>query len=71
LAPQKISVTLTDEAKQVLIDNGYDPKMGARPMRRIVQKTVENLVAKEVLSGNAEAGTQITLDAEQIKSQLD
>jgi ATP-dependent Clp protease ATP-binding subunit ClpA len=71
LAPQKISVTLTDEAKQVLIDNGYDPKMGARPMRRIVQKTVENLVAKAVLSGNAEAGTQITLDAEQIKSQLD
>lgn len=71
LAPQKITVTLTDEAKQILIDNGYDPKMGARPMRRIVQKTVENLVAKEVLSGNAEAGAQIQLDAEQIKSQLD
>jgi ATP-dependent Clp protease ATP-binding subunit ClpA len=71
LAPQKITVTLTDEAKQILIDNGYDPKMGARPMRRIVQKTVENLVAKAVLSGSAEAGAQITLDAEQIKSQLD
>ena len=36
LAAQKISVVVTDEAKQILIEKGYDPKMGARPMRRIV-----------------------------------
>lgn len=61
LAPQKISVTVTPEAKQILIDRGYDPKMGARPMRRIVQKTVENIVASSILSGATEAGSTLTI----------
>ena len=61
LAPQKISVNLTDEAKQILIERGYDPQMGARPMRRIVQKTVENLVAKFILSGQISSGAAITI----------
>jgi ATP-dependent Clp protease ATP-binding subunit ClpC len=61
LAPQKISVNLTDEAKQILIERGYDPQMGARPMRRIVQKTVENLVAKFILSGQISSGATITI----------
>ena len=50
LANQKISVELTPESKQILIERGYDPTMGARPMRRIVQKTVENIVANSILS---------------------
>lgn len=61
LTPQKISVNLTDEAKQILIERGYDPQMGARPMRRIVQKTVENLVAKFILSGQISSGATITI----------
>lgn len=61
LEPQKISVTLTPEAKQILIDRGYDPKMGARPMRRIVQKTVENIVASAILSGAAQPGSILTI----------
>ena len=48
LAAQKISVVVTDEAKQILIEKGYDPKMGAHPMRRIVQKTIENFVAAAI-----------------------
>ena len=63
LEPQKISVSLTPEAKQILIDRGYDPKMGARPMRRIVQKTVENIVASAILSGAATPGSNLTIDA--------
>ena len=63
LAPQKISVVVTDEAKQILIEKGYDPKMGARPMRRIVQKTVENIVASAILSGAATPGSTLTITA--------
>ena len=66
LEPQKITVTLTPEAKQILIEKGYDPKMGARPMRRIVQKTVENIVAAAILSGSADAGSTLTITPSEI-----
>lgn len=66
LEPQKISVQLTPEAKQILIDQGYDPKMGARPMRRIVQKTVENIVAAAILSGTAQPGSTLTITPSEI-----
>ena len=70
LAPQKISVSLDEEAKLLLVEAGYDPQLGARPMRRIVQKTVENLVAKMVLSGELAAGGQLHLTGAEIKLQL-
>lgn len=70
LAPQKISVTLDDEAKLLLVEAGYDPQLGARPMRRIVQKTVENLVAKMVLMGTLNAGGELHLNGTQIRAQL-
>lgn len=66
LEPQKIAVNLTPEAKQILIDKGYDPKMGARPMRRIVQKTVENIVAAAILSGAAQPGSTLTITPDAI-----
>ncbi|MBO7664622.1 ATP-dependent Clp protease ATP-binding subunit, partial [Candidatus Saccharibacteria bacterium] len=67
LEAQKISVNLTPEAKQLLIDKGYDPKMGARPMRRIVQKTVENAVASAILSGEATPGSVIEITPEKLE----
>ncbi|MBR6961878.1 ATP-dependent Clp protease ATP-binding subunit [Candidatus Saccharibacteria bacterium] len=70
LAPRKISVTLEPEAKAILVEHGYDPKLGARPMRRIVSKTVENIVARSVLSGEAESGANITITADMIKAAL-
>lgn len=66
LEPQKISVQLTPEAKQILIEKGYDPKMGARPMRRMVQKTVENIVAAAILSGAAQPGSSLTITPSEI-----
>ena len=66
LENQKITVSLTPEAKQVLIDKGYDPKMGARPMRRIVQKTVENFIASAILSGTAQPGSNLTITPDDI-----
>lgn len=62
LAAQNISVKLTPEALQQIARAGYDPEFGARPMRRMIQKTVENAVAVKILGGNAQAGSVITLD---------
>ena len=70
LEPRKISVTLEPAAKEILVEHGYDPKLGARPMRRIVSKTVENIVARSVLSGEADSGANITITADMIKASL-
>ena len=70
LEPQKISVAVDEQGKELLVNAGYDPKLGARPMRRIVQKTVENIVAKSVLSGEAMSGEQIEIDAAMIRAEL-
>lgn len=67
LEPQKISVIVDPDAKQILIEKGYDPKMGARPMRRIVQKTVENIVAAAILSGQAMPGSTLHITPKEIK----
>ena len=67
---QKINVSLDEDAKALLIERGYDPKMGARPMRRIVQKTIENIVAKAVLNGNISAGANLTISQTDIESEL-
>lgn len=70
LAPQKISVLVDDNAKSLLVDEGYDPRLGARPLRRVVQKTVENLVAKKMLSGDIQPGSQIEITYQQIADIL-
>ncbi|MBO7132122.1 ATP-dependent Clp protease ATP-binding subunit [Candidatus Saccharibacteria bacterium] len=67
LEPQKIAVNVTPEARQILIEKGYDPKMGARPMRRLVQKTVENIVAAAILSGAATPGSTLTITPSEIE----
>ena len=68
LALQKVSVTVSQEAKEYLVDAGYDPRLGARPMRRVVQRAVENTVAKQVLGGDVEAGGTVEITLEQVRS---
>lgn len=68
LALQKISVAVDDDAKLLLVDMGYDPRLGARPMRRVVQRTVENLVAKTMLGGNAQPGSTIRVTREDVQN---
>lgn len=70
LAAQKVSVSLTQEAKLLLANTGYDPRLGARPLRRVVQRVVENLVAQHMLQGNITSGQQIQLDAPDIQAAL-
>jgi ATP-dependent Clp protease ATP-binding subunit ClpC len=70
LAPQKISVAVDDEAKRLLVQSGYDPRLGARPMRRVVQRVVENLVAKRMLSGQVVPGDQVRIGASEVRDIL-
>ena len=71
LENQKITVNVDDDAKVYLVDKGYDPRLGARPMRRIVQKAVESTIAKKMLSGEATAGSEITVTLEQVQNALE
>lgn len=70
LALQKISVEVAQDAKMLLVDAGYDPRLGARPMRRVVQRTVENLIAKRMLAGNATPGEVIQISKTDIEEAL-
>lgn len=70
LALQKLTVVVGDDAKLLLVESGYDPRLGARPMRRVVQRAVENTVAKQVLSGSALPGSTITITLEQVEQIL-
>lgn len=68
LASQKISIQLDEAASRKLASIGYDPQFGARPMRRMVQRTVENLIARKVLEGSAQPGDVITIAESDIQS---
>ncbi len=59
-----LGLEVTDAAKQVIIDNGYDPVYGARPLKRYLQSAAETLIAKEILAGNLDTGTTLVLDAQ-------
>ena len=61
LESQEISVRLTGEAKDEIIDRSYDPAFGARPLRRYLQHTVETLIAKKLIAGDVTPGTVLTV----------
>jgi ATP-dependent Clp protease ATP-binding subunit ClpB len=64
LADRELSIQLTDAAKQYVIDNGYDPVYGARPLKRYLQKYVETLAARMILSDQVHMGDTIIIDVE-------
>ena len=64
LADQELSLELTDTAKDQVIENGYDPVYGARPLKRYLQKYVETLAARKILSGDVHAGDTLVLDVQ-------
>lgn len=70
LAAQKVSVSLTDSAKQFLAQTGYDPRLGARPLRRVTQRSIENIMAQKLLSGSVNPGSTIELDAPELQAAL-
>ena len=64
LKDQELSIELTKAAKDYIIEGGYDPVYGARPLKRYVQKYVETLTAKLILAGNISAGSRIVINVE-------
>ncbi len=61
LAVQKVSVAVDENAKLLLVNAGYDPRLGARPMRRVVQRTIENIVAQKMLTRELVAGSGLKI----------
>ncbi|WP_138262987.1 ATP-dependent chaperone ClpB [[Clostridium] hylemonae] len=64
LADKEISISLTEAAKNMVVEGGYDPTYGARPLKRYLQKNVETLAAKLMLQGDIGAGETIVIDVE-------
>ena len=62
LADQELSLELTDAAKDQVIENGYDPVYGARPLKRLIQSKVETLVARKIIADDPAPGTVIRID---------
>lgn len=66
LEPQQIKLELTDEAVKAIVAHGYDARLGARPMRRVLQRAVEDTVAKKILAGDTKAGDTLKLDVDDL-----
>ena len=64
LADKTLKLEVTDAAKSLLIDRGFDPIYGARPLKRYLQSSAETLIAKEILRGELPAGSTLVLDVE-------
>ncbi len=59
---QRISISLTEKAKEFIVENGYDHNYGARPLKRYLSKNLETLLAKKLISGDVISGDNLTID---------
>ena len=64
LADKTLRLEVTDAAKSLIIERGFDPIYGARPLKRYLQSAAETLIAKEILRGDLAAGSTLVLDTE-------
>ncbi len=64
LTDKEISLELSDSARQLLVEKGYDPVYGARPLKRAIQQYIENPLAMQILKGGIQAGTHLLVDAD-------
>ena len=64
ISDRGLELKISDEARSLIIERGYDPLYGARPLRRYLQSSVENLIARRILSGDLAAGSVISIDVE-------
>ncbi|MGJ4848860.1 ATP-dependent chaperone ClpB [Bacillota bacterium Meth-B3] len=64
LADRQLTVTLTDAAKRYVVERGYDPVYGARPLKRFLQRNIETMIARELIARGAAAGSELRVDSE-------
>jgi ATP-dependent Clp protease ATP-binding subunit ClpC len=62
MAERELSLNLSEDAKDLLVDKGWDPAMGARPLRRAIQRYIEDPLADKVLSSSMEPGSTVEVD---------
>ena len=70
LEEQQLGLAVTDAAKNAIIEGGYDPIYGARPLKRYIQSNVETMIAKAIIAGRRKPGDTLTVDAEEGKLVL-
>jgi len=66
LAKQKIAVVITEPLLEKVVELGYDPQYGARPMRRVIQDKIEDLISRKILDGSLQKGQSIEIKPEEI-----
>ena len=71
LVEKELRIELTEKAKDLIVEGGYDPMYGARPLKRYLQKNVETLAARLILAGNVGRGDTILIDAADGKLKAD
>lgn len=71
LKPKKVTVKITDEALDYLVDKGFDKKMGARPLQRVIDKEIKRKLSKELLFGELKNGGKVTLDIKDNELSID
>ena len=64
LAEQQMTIELTEAAKDLLAERGFDPVLGARPLRRAIQRDIEDALSEKILFGELERGQKVIVDAE-------
>jgi ATP-dependent Clp protease ATP-binding subunit ClpC len=70
LTSQHLDLVLTDDAKEFLGSRGYDPELGARPLRRAIQRLLEDPLSERVLLGEFKAGTTIMVTIDSLNEEL-
>ena len=65
LEDRELSISLTKDAEQYIVEHGYDPVYGARPLKRLVQRHVETLLARKIIADEVEPGTTLTVDVDE------
>ncbi|MFN7648130.1 MAG: hypothetical protein ACK5UT_11485, partial [Acidobacteriota bacterium] len=71
LADRKISLEFSDAALEWLVRTGYDPSYGARPLKRAIQKEIENPLAKKLISGEVRDGQTVKVELNPLRAGLD
>ena len=71
MGEHEATIELTDGAKELLVDKGYDPTMGARPLRRAIQRFIEDPLSEKILVGDFTRGDEIEVDASPDGTKLD
>ena len=64
LQDRQITLNITDKAKNLIAEESYTPQLGARPVKRYIQRNIETLLGKEIIKGTLEDNSTVTIDVE-------